>query len=62
MATHKEVVATQRVWYIDLGSSKHNIGKREVFSEFDNCKNEVIIVGNNIIHEVQGRGEIPMQV
>lgn len=36
--------------------------KQEVFSKLVPCNNEVIILCDDSIHEVQGRGEVPMRV
>jgi hypothetical protein len=62
MASHIDIFTSQCVWYIDLGATKHMIGKQEVFSKFAPCDNEIIILGDDNIHEVQGRGEVPMRV
>ena len=35
---------------------------REGFSKIDKCENEVIVLGDNSLHEVHSRAKIPMQV
>jgi hypothetical protein len=62
MASHIDISASQCVWYIDLGATKHMTSKQEVFSKLAPCDNKIIILGDDSIHEVQGRGKVPMRV
>jgi hypothetical protein len=62
MVSHTNIYTSQCVWYIDSRATKHMTTKQEVFSRLSPCDNKNIILGDDSIHEVQGRGEVTMRV
>jgi len=50
------------LWFLDSGCSNHMCGKRELFSQFDNNFREQVKLGNNTSLNVQGKGNIRMEI
>jgi hypothetical protein len=62
MVSQPDICASQCVCHIDLTATKHMTRKGEVFPKIANCDNEIIILGDDSVHEVHGRGEVPMTI
>ena len=62
MASHTNIFVSQCVWYNESGATIHITSKKEVVSKLAPCDNEIIILGDEGVHEAQGRGEVTMRV
>ena len=49
-------------WILDSGCSYHMCPNRDLFSTYESCNDEIVLIGNNVVYDVVGRGTIRIKM